>query len=389
MPSLNPHLLDTSTPPIPEAKGWARAYAGAAGPLIDLSQAVPGYPPHADLLARLGRAGADRESAAYGPILGDTVLREAFAAETRNLYGGTIEAAEIAITTGCNQAFFVAMIAVARAGDNVVLPSPWYFNHKMALDMLGMEARALPCDPDAGFVPSVAEAEALIDTRTRAIVLVSPNNPTGAVYPPATLEAFAGLCRRRGLWLVLDETYRDFIDTQPHALFQDDWRDVLIDLYSFSKSYCIPGHRLGAIIASEAVMGEIEKVLDTVQICAPRVAQAPVAWAIDGLRDWRAANTAEIARRADAFRATFAGINGWRVDSVGSYFAFLRHPFADRTAADVVRALVEERGVLCLPAPYFGPGLETHMRVAFANADIDKISALRERFTGFDMPAAG
>jgi aspartate/methionine/tyrosine aminotransferase len=385
MPRLNAHLLDTATPPIPEAKGWARAYTGAAGPLIDLSQAVPGYPPHADLLARLGAAGADRDSAGYGPILGDAVLREAFARETRSLYGGDIASEEIAITTGCNQAFFVSMIAVAAAGDNVILPSPWYFNHKMALDMLGIEARALPCDPDAGFVPSVADAEALIDARTCAIVLVSPNNPTGAVYPAETLAAFAALCHRRGLWLVLDETYRDFIDTVPHGLFQGAWRDVLIDLYSFSKSYCIPGHRLGAIIAGPDVIGEIEKVLDTVQICAPRVAQGPVAWAIDGLRSWRAANTAEISRRADAFRAAFDGVNGWRVDSVGSYFAFLRHPFSDRTAADVVRALVEQRGVLCLPAPYFGPGLETHMRVAFANADIDKIAALRQRFAGFEV----
>jgi aspartate/methionine/tyrosine aminotransferase len=385
MPSLNPHLLDTASPPIPEAKGWAMAYSGGAGPLIDLSQAVPGYPPPDALLARLRASGGDRASASYGPILGDEVLRTAYAAETAALYGGDVKAADVAITTGCNQAFFVAMVALAAAGDNVILPSPWYFNHKMTLDMLGIAARPLPCDPDAGFVPSSSQAEALIDAKTRAIVLVSPNNPTGAVYPAETIAAFAALCRRRGLWLMLDETYRDFIAGAPHALFADEWRDVLIDLYSFSKSYCIPGHRLGAIIADSAVMAEIEKVLDTLQICAPRVAQGPVAWGINALRDWRAHNTAEIERRQAAFREAFVGVNGWRIDSIGSYFAFLRHPFTGRTSAEVVKAFVEERGVLLLPGPYFGPGLETHMRVAFANADLDKIGQLRARFTGFGM----
>lgn len=385
MPALNPHLLDTASPPIPEAKGWATAYAGAAGPLIDLSQAVPGYPPPESLLARLGASGGDRSSASYGPILGDDVLRGAYAAETAALYGGTIEAADVAITTGCNQAFFVSMVALAAAGDNVILPSPWYFNHKMTLDMLGIAARPLPCNPDAGFVPDASQADALIDARTRAIVLVSPNNPTGAVYPAETIASFAALCRRRGLWLVLDETYRDFIADAAHDLFAQEWRGVLIDLYSFSKSYCIPGHRLGAIIADKAVMGEIEKVLDTLQICAPRVAQGPVAWGIEALRDWRAQNTAEIERRQAAFREAFVGVNGWRIDSIGSYFAFLRHPFADRPSADVVKALVEERGVLLLPGPYFGPGLETHMRVAFANVDLDKIGQLRERFSGFEV----
>ena len=168
------------------------------GPLIDLSQAVPGYPPHPALLERLAEAAAGREAAAYGDILGDAALREAYAAHVSELYGARIPAANVAITAGCNQAFFVAMIALAKAGDAVILPSPWYFNHKMTLDMLGIEAVALPCRADAGFVPSADDARRLIGARTRAIVLVTPNNPTGAVYPPATIHAFRQALR--GAW---------------------------------------------------------------------------------------------------------------------------------------------------------------------------------------------
>lgn len=375
---LNPRLIDTGTPPIPEAQGWAARYDGRAGPLIDLSQAVPGYPPHPDLLRRLGEVAADRASASYGPIAGDHSLREAYAAHLNTLHGGEVAPDEVAITTGCNQAFFVAAVALAGAGDNLLLPCPWYFNHQMALAMLGIEPRPLPCPADAGFVPDPEDAEALIDARTRAIVLVTPNNPTGAVYPPDTVHAFAALCRRRGIALILDETYRDFREGRPHGLFADpDWGDTLVGLYSFSKAYCIPGHRIGAMTASRAAMAEIAKVLDTLQICAPRTGQMALAWAIPALADWRAGNLAEIGRRADAFRAAVGGVPGWRIEGLGAYFAFLRHPGG--TAADAARRLVEQSGVLCLPGSYFGPGQEGHLRVAFANAAVEALRAVGER----------
>ena len=115
------------------------------------------------------------------------------------------------------------------------------------------------------------------------------------------------LCAERGIALVLDETYRDFIagDAPPHALLRR--RRIgprrSIQLYSFSKAYCIPGHRVGAMVADASVLGEIAKILDTLQICAPRAPQLALPWAIPALRDWRDGNRAEIVARADAFRA--------------------------------------------------------------------------------------
>jgi aspartate/methionine/tyrosine aminotransferase len=339
------------------------------------------------MLERLASAVRHPETAAYGPILGDDALRESYALHAGDLYGAALDPSEVAITTGCNQAFFVAAVSIAAAGDVILLPSPWYFNHKMALDMLGIEARLLPCHATAGFVPDAGEAERLIDGRTRAIVLVSPNNPTGAIYPPETIAAFAELCTRRGLFLLLDETYRDFVEGRPHDLFaSSEWRRSVIALYSFSKCYCIPGHRLGALTAGAPLLAEIEKVLDTVQICAPRAAQGAVAWALTDLAEWRAGNRAEIDARASAFRSALCGLNEWAVDSLGSYFAFLRHPCLGRHADEVARTLVEERGVLCLPGPYFGPHQETHLRVAFANSPVAELALLKHRLAGFDLP---
>ena len=387
--ALNPDLLDTGTPPIPQAQGWARAYDGRSGPLIDLSQAVPGSPPPAQLLQKLGEAAALGDSARYGAITGDADLREAYAAEIGAVYGAAFSPAEIAISSGCNQAFVVTMMALARSGDNVLLPTPWYFNHEMTLTMLGVEPRPLPCDPTAGFVPDAAKADTLIDARTRAIVLVTPNNPTGAIYPPETIAAFAELCRQRGIWLVLDETYRDFLPhgvAKPHEAFAaSDWRQTLIGLYSFSKAYAVPGWRLGAITAGERVLAQIGKVLDCVQISPVRAGQAAVTWGIEGIRTWREANRVEINQRAALFREAMAPLNGWRVLAAGAYFAYVAHPFEDVPAAEVVRRLVEDRGVLALPGPYFGPGQERHLRVAIANVAADRIAGLGERLRGFEM----
>lgn len=380
---LNPFVLDTGTPPIPQAQGWKAAYDGRRGPFIDMAQAVPGYPPPDSLLAALAAAAGSPAAAQYGPIFGDAALRAALAQEMTRVYGAAFAPDEIAITAGCNMAFFVAAIALARAGEAVLLPSPWYFNHEMTLRMLGIEARPLPCRPERGFLPDPDEAAALIDARVRAIVLVTPNNPTGAVYPPELIARFAALAAERGITLVLDETYRDFLpDGSPHGVFAGPHRAQAMQLYSFSKAYCVPGHRLGAIVAPAGSIAEIGKILDSLQICPARAGQMALAPAIAPLKAWRDGNRAEIGRRQQAFRAALAGSNGWRIDSIGAYFAFVAHPFAGRPAAEVAERLAGEAGVLALPGPYFGPGLETHLRFAFANVDVAAIGEAGKRLAG-------
>src|SRR5258708_22668781 len=126
-------------------------------------------------------------------------------------YGAAVAPQEVAITAGCNQAFCLAMMALAGAGDEVMLPVPYYFNHRMWLDMLGVATVALPFRPDRGGVPDPREAAERITARTRAIVLISPNNPTGAVYPPSVLAEFLAVARSRAIALVIDETYKDFL----------------------------------------------------------------------------------------------------------------------------------------------------------------------------------
>ena len=385
-PAIASTAAAVPVPPIPACRAWATRYAGEHGAPLDLTQAVPGWPPHSDMLAALARAAGDPAAATYGLLEGETALREALAEDMRLLYGGDAGAEDLRVTAGANIGFNLAMAVLAAPGDEVLLPTPWFFNHEMALALRGVRAVPLPCRAADGYLPDPARAATLIGPRTRAIALVTPNNPTGAVMPPELIGRFADLCRERGLWLVLDETYRDFLpdgqDT-PHALFRrPDWRDFVVQLYSFSKAYCIPGHRVGAVAGGPVFRGEFIKAVDNIQICPPRPPQFALAWAVPALREWRAGNRARIATRAAAFQSAFATAPEWRIDAIGAYFAWVRVPDAAPDSTVAAERLAAERGVVSLPGGVFGPGGERHIRLAFANTDEATIAAVPGRLAG-------
>ncbi len=382
-PPLSSRIRDTFAAPIPTAKAWALRYDGRAGPTIDLTQAVPGYPTHPELARRLAEGAESPIQARYGTIDGDESLRAALAGDIARVYGAEIAAGDVAITAGANLAFTMALTVLCSVGDQVMLPVPWYFNNAMAVTMQGLETLPLPCRAEDGFVPDPDRAAALMTDRTRVVVLISPNNPTGAVYPPDVIARFAALCRERGVWLIVDESYRDFLPDSalpPHRLFQDpSWRDGIVHLYSFSKAYCVAGHRTGAVVCGPRVRTELNKVLDTMQICPPRGPLPGLTWAVDNLHDWKAGNRAIIAERARVFREGVGRLQNWKIDALGTYFAYIRIPDGPRDAMQIGEALAAECGLVSLVGPFFGPGQDRHLRLAFANVDLDAIAAVPER----------
>lgn len=309
----------------------------------------------------------------------------------------------------------------------------------MQLLGLAISPIALKCHSPS-YLPSVDDFVALLDKhrqdatlpKIKGIALVTPNNPTGAIYPAELISAFASVCRREKIALILDETYRDFlVDEQgqqkkPHDLFLDpSWRDTVIHLYSFSKSFAIPGHRLGAIVAHPSLIsyaaskqdhsttaddasaqqqqqqqqqwtefGPLAKALDNTIICAPRFdTQEAVAWAIDdaGEQEWRKNTALALRRRAERLRAALASATttskdgggndllaategaaaGWTVESVGGYYAFVTHPFDQVGSVVVARGLALLVGLGVLPGSYFMP----------QDASEDKIGAKRIRIS--------
>ena len=382
---LNPAMAATFAPPVMEARRWlADAVFPADRPLINVSQAAPVEPPPMALRQAMAEAALNDPAAhLYGPVLGLPDLRAEIAGQWSEAYGGAISPDQVAITQGCNQAFCAVMSTLAGAGDEVILPTPWYFNHKMWLDMQGVTTVPLPAG--AGLIPDASESAKLITPKTRAIVLVSPNNPGGSEYPAETLAAFRDLARAHDLALIVDETYRDFDSRtgRPHDLFTDpDWAETFIQLYSFSKAYRLTGHRVGAVVASAARLAEIEKFLDTVAICPSQLGQIGALWGMRNLAQYVAGERAEILARKTAMVDGFAALPDWKLLGCGAYFAYVEHPF-DLPSDQVAKRLVHSSSILMLPGTMFQPegsaDGKRQMRIAFANIDTAGIAELFRR----------
>ncbi|GAA6015675.1 hypothetical protein JCM10207_008168 [Rhodosporidiobolus poonsookiae] len=379
--TLNPHVTRSAAPPIPLAAQWASAYSPTSdSPLLVLSQGVPGDPPPQALLDKLAQATADPATTGYGNLRGDAALRQGLANDINQVYGvkhgaQPVTEDDLVITAGCNLAFYAAMLALAQPGDEVILPTPWYFNHEMVLQQLGLTCVPLRCSPPA-FLPSPADCARLVNPgKTKAIVLVTPNNPTGAVYPPELIHEFAQLAEEKGVPLILDETYREFVTHRPHELFAEtDWRKYLIHLFSFSKSYAIPGHRLGALTASPVLLTQISKLLDCLQICPARPAQQAVTWAIDATRGWREGVKDELERRQKVFRELLEDVEGWEVEVGGAYFAYVKHPFPGAPSELVASRLGKHVGVVVLPGTFFSPPFENVNDDRFIRFSIANVS---------------
>ncbi len=380
--AVNAAVTRVETPPASETMSWIKPGLRNR-PLLDLSQAVPSYPPADALQEEVARVAREPETSLYTDIFGITPLRAAHAVQMARDYRGQVAAENVAITAGCNQAFCAAVLALAQAGDNIILPVPYYFNHNMWLGMLGVEARFIPGLTPSGPWPDVAMAASAIDTRTRAIMLCSPNNPTGSVYPPEVIGAFYDLARARGVALILDETYKDFRSTPAplHDLFaRSGWQDTFIQLYSFSKVFAITGYRVGSLIAGPALLAEAEKVLDCVAISAPHISQRAALFGLEHLDTWKREKAAVILDRTAAIVTAFKhpGL-AYQLIGSGAFFAYVKHPFSGQTAKEVAKRLAGEHDLLCLPGTMFGPDQEDYLRIAFANAEASVMPQVVER----------
>lgn len=357
--------------------------AGRSGQrdLLDLAQAAPSYPAALEVVEQVGKVAQEPNGAAYVPAPGLPRLREAFAADLSSAYRSPVGADQMVVTAGCNQAFCLVAQSLTEPGDEVIEALPYYFNYDMWLRMNGVVPRYL--EPGPGLIPAPEAAEALITARTRAIVLVSPGNPSGVTIPPDVLRGFYRLAARHDIALIIDETYRSFrgTDEPPHDLFADpDWPRTLISLHSFSKDLAIPGYRVGAVVASPEVNREVMKLLDCVAICPPRVGQE-AAWAgLTSAGEWRRARAAEIVDKRDWLETVMRDRpGGFEVLASGGFFAWVRHPFTGRATDDVVRELITRYDTLVIPGTAFLPDDRGVFRVSFGNVDKPGLSDFADR----------
>ena len=257
-------------PVIPTVAGWIAETPGT----ISLGQGVAYYGPPPEATGILAHFASAPGSHPYKPDAGIPALRKAFEEKLRAENG--IDAPferRILVTAGANQAFVNVVLAICDPGDEVLLLTPYYFNHEMAIALAGCRPVCVPTDEK--YRPRVDAIEAAVTARTRAVVTVSPNNPTGVVYSKETLAEVNALCARKGIFHISDEAYEYFTyDGAAHFSPGSLGGDHTISLFSLSKSYGMASWRIGFLVAPESLFDDLIKIQDTVIVCAPAVSQA-------------------------------------------------------------------------------------------------------------------
>lgn len=338
--------------------------------VVDLGQGVPFYgPPREAILA--ATEALDRESGfKYSPDAGMASLREAIARKVAFENGVEADSGKnIMVTAGANQAFANAILCITRPGDHVLVLSPYYFNHVMAIQLAG--CKPIVVDTDRSYQPLVERMGEKITKRTKALVLVSPNNPTGAVYARKAIKEIGALCAENDLYLITDETYEHFVyDDAQHvsALELDKGIDHTISLFSFSKSYGMSGYRIGYAVFPKHIYNEMLKVQDTLTICAPSSLQVAAEAAIKLGSTYPKQFIPRIERVRKILIERLAHMDSAEMPITNGSYYFLLKLRTKKSDWAIAKKLIEEYGIITIPGEAFGARYPA-LRIAYAKAD--------------------
>jgi len=324
---------------------------------ISLGQGVVSYGPPPEAIGRLPALLADAQLHKYQPVSGYAPLLEAIRSKLASENGlHTQGVSQVIVTAGSNMAFLNSVLAVADPGDEFILTTPFYFNQEMAIRMCGCEPVLVPTRADWSL--DVDALAAAITPRTRAIVTVSPNNPTGAVYTEADLRSVNALCARAGIYHFSDEAYEYFTFEGARHFSPGSIPGAhahTLSFYSMSKNFGMASWRVGYVVFPSHLAEAMDKVQDTNLICAPVPSQLLALEALRLGKPWVQGKVEELARVRSAVYASLAQLG----DLVrfprtqGAFYVLMRLPGVDDALA-FNRTLIEKHKVATIPGFAFG-----------------------------------
>jgi len=353
---------------------------------ISLGQGIVHYPPPPDVEGYIRRFWDDPTAHHYGPVEGLAPLRTGLCEKLVRENQISLEGREVVVTAGSNMGFLNMLLAITDPGDEVILPEPFYFNQEMAVRIADCIPVTVPTDVEGHL--EIDAIESAMSKKTRAVVTVSPNNPTGIVYPEAALRAVNTLCRGRGVYHISDEAYEYFLydDVEhfsPGAI--EDSESHTICLYSLSKAYGFASWRIGYAVIPETLFGTLRKVQDTNVICATAISQYAALGALQAGADYCRPYVEDMAivRRqgTDVLRAL--GDTVHLLPNSGAFYLFAEVPGYDGDGLELARSLIEHFGVAVIPGSAFGVTDRCAFRASFGALQSDSaIAGLDRLVTG-------
>ena len=385
-PRFPAHVLGVSMPPIVDLSRRMAEKNAAGGDVISLGQSVPFFGPPPGMTDAVAKALSDfgPRLHSYGPDAGIPELRAALARKLADFNGVHINPdSQIIVTPGSNQAFMVALMTILGRGDEVAIASPRYFNHHMAIELCGGVAREIHLSEESGFQMRMEDVERALTPRTRAVVINSPNNPSGAVYGADEIALIAREVTARGIYLICDDAYESFAyDGARHAtaaaLVKDD--DLIITLGSMSKTFGMTGWRIGYMAASADAVFHAVKVQDSMAICTPIICQIAALAALEHMPAYPQSMIPELQDRRRSLDAALSKIPRLRlVKTQGALCALARDAAPNPAAGDLATEMLERADVLTVPGAAFGPRWRDYIRISFGSAPRDRYEEALER----------
>ncbi len=382
-------VLATQAPPLSPLMERAARVRAEGRDLFVLAQAMVDYDPPPAFPAALQKALTEGGPALHGyaPDPGIPELRAELAGYLARSFGLTRDPeSEILVTPGANHAAYLALSTLLEPGDEALLISPWYFNHEMTLRLLGAKARTITARAEEGFAPRIAEIRDAWSPELRVILLVNPNNPTGACYPHDWIASFEESLRSDPrwdeVWILSDQTYQEIHFTGAHPRSPVPRPERTLTVGSFSKCFALAGWRLGFITGPSGFIEQALKVQDSSVICAPRGPQRALAHVLsrpDRIESYLGQKRTLLERRRNALLRPLRSDRRLRITTpAGACFAFVGLPEGtdgERFAWD----LLEKEAVFVVPGVHFGPEWRSFVRLSFGSGSEDRLAEAGSR----------
>ncbi|WP_315791671.1 pyridoxal phosphate-dependent aminotransferase [Fischerella sp. JS2] len=335
---------------------------------ISLGQGVVAYAPPPEAIEMLPKFLADPTNHLYKAVEGIPPLLTAITEKLQNFNNIKINTDNcIVVTAGSNMGFLNAILAITNVGDEIILNTPYYFNHEMAITIAGCHPVLVETDENYQLrLDAIAQA---ITPKTKAIVTISPNNPTGVVYTEAALQQVNQICRDRGIYHISDEAYEYFTyngvkHTSPAAFPNSS--EYTISLYSLSKAYGFASWRIGYMVIPKHLLVAVKKVQDTNVICPAVISQYAALGALQTKPDYLRNNIAAIAQVRELVINSLLSLEGLcKITAADGAFYLFFKVNTEIDAFELVKRLIQEHQVAVIPGTTFGMNQGCYLRVAY------------------------
>ena len=360
----NDRLEQVQSPIIPVIANWTRQTPGT----LSLGQGMVSYPPPHSAMQAIASFGSQPEDHLYGSPLGHPRLLHLIQSKCRqDNHIDCGQGYQVMVTAGSNMAFLSVIMAITDPGEEVILPMPYYFNQEMAIQMLG--SVPVPVPTLENYQLDVDAIKAAITEKTRAIVTISPNNPSGAVYAEEDLRLVNALCQKHGIYHISDEAYEYFtydgaVHFSPASLIEA--ANHTISLFSLSKAYGFASWRVGYAVFPEALLPEMLKIQDTNLICAPAISQIAAIGALESGAEYCRQWLPELAAIRQQVLKQLQGIADiCQVQATTGAFYLLLNIKTQLADMELAEQLIKQFKVAVIPGCAFGIETGCYLRLSY------------------------